>query len=201
MIPEMLTKLWIAAFLIRAVAIIFGKRKSPLSWLIWAGFVECLDASLFDAYAQDSGTWYTRLWVFQQLGSVILLGYVVRYCVKPALFLVWISLIFAAVASLSLWVALRYPGSPIEPVMEFCGGILLALGLASGVTTIARPGAFCAILSAYLCLSAVLMLVGGEFLSSPGLGRAIAGLDCAAFGAWAFVFVTSPTAPVGVQCP
>jgi hypothetical protein len=186
-----LVKLLIASMIVRALAILIGLRKAPRSWLFWAIVYELFEVSLWICHVEHwigPHGWYVQIYTVEQPVSVALLTFVVWRTVAPVRLLVAFSIAASASVSSFLWVAVQYPDSPIEPVMYACGAVLLALGFMAGVTTWADRSGFRVVLSMYLLLFAVLMLVGGEFLTSPGLDRAIALLDCLAFSAWGILW-------------
>ncbi len=192
----MLRDLWMLSLAVRLIAVVIGLFRAPRSWVLWAGFYLSTGITLRVVDLTHPGPHaYINLWCLQQIGSAILLAFVVSKTIKPAELLVQLSVLAALVAAGVVSEASHWPGSPTETVMWICGGVSLALGIISTVGSVVKFTAESAILSGFLILYSALMLAGSDYLNSANLGSAWSVLEIAAFGAWGVYFVISRREP------
>lgn len=185
--------LWIAAIIVRAIAIgCGGLNRVPVAWLTWAAFCEVTDLVAFYLAEKHMGGAhgpYVAMWAVQQVIGIVLLAALVRQRVQPPPRLVAAASTAAVFLSAALLLVFRYPSSHIEPVLLFCGTAALAMGLMTFIVWIAMPGADRGVLCGYLLAYAMLSLAAPEYLKSSGLGKAWEMVDVLAFGAWGIVYV------------
>lgn len=194
----MLNKLWIAAIVLRIIAGTIGTiRRAPPPWLIWITFGAATDGVLLWLDLIHSGGphgWYVRVWIAQQIGSAVLLAWVVRVAIKPPETLALAAVIVTCAFGVFLCTVRNFPDSPIEPVLIVCGLLVLAMGImaSAGMVRLFRPDR--CILAMYLILSAFLMLAAPDYLKHAGLGQAWEILEIVAFTAWGGYYVIAPPA-------
>jgi hypothetical protein len=186
--PDQITReLWYASLAVRGIAVASGFHRAPVSWVAWSVFmlVTGIACKYLDGRMHDPYLW---VWMAQQIGGILLLAVIVWRTVKPPMALVYGSCIAAMIVSLMASVIAERPHDALGNVMFEFGTATLALGLCAGVTAIARGYWRYRILTAYLLLSALLELAGGEFLGKVGLGRAWELNEILCFGAWAVLW-------------
>ncbi len=186
----MLRDLWAVSLAVRLVAVLIGFNRAPRQWTIWAAFYLISGVSLraVDVF-RPSPQAYVSLWCLQQIGSALLLGFLVSKIIHPTEILVQISALAALVAAGFIAEANHWPGSPTETVMWGCGAVTLAMGIISTVGAMVEFSTDAAILAAFLILYSVLMLAGSDYLNSVNLGIAWLGLEITAFTAWSIRFL------------
>ncbi len=127
---------------------------------------------------------YVYTWGLQQIGTVILLGVLIRKLIHPTAILVQYAAVFSLLASSLIIQPDHWPHILTETIMWSCGSVALWLGITSTVGTLYRFTAENATLSGFLILYSVLMLAGSDYLNSVNLGIAWSILEIVSFGAW-----------------
>ncbi len=185
----MLRDLWSVSLVVRLIAFLIGFRRAPRQWTIWAVFYLISGVSLraVDIF-RPSPQAYVSLWCAQQIGSALLLGFLVSKIIHPTEILVQISALAALVATGLIAEANHWPGSPTETVMWGCGTVTLAMGIISTVGAMVEFSVDAAILAGFLVLYSTLMLAGSDYLNSVNLGIAWSALEISAFTAWPILF-------------
>lgn len=183
----MLRDIWAISLVVRLVAVLIGFCRAPRHWTAWASFylitgIVLRAADIFRLWPHD----YAYLWYGQQVGSALLLGFLVAKLIHPTETLVQISALGALVSSGIIAQANHWPGSPTETVMWMCGTVTLVMGI---ISTIGAREVTAAILAGFLILYSTLMLAGTDYLNSVNLGIAWSVLEIVAFGAWGIRFL------------
>jgi len=183
----MLREIWIVSLAVRFIAVLIGFHRAQRHWTVWAAFylltgigLRALD--IFRLWPND----YAYLWYGQQIGSTLLLGFLVSKLIHPTEMLVQISALAALVATAVISQANHWPSSPTETVMWGCGTVTLAMGI---ISVIGSREVTSAILAGFLILYSALMLAGADYLNSVNLGIAWSVLEIVAFGAWGISFL------------
>lgn len=184
-----LRELWTAAIIIRGISLVIGIRwRAPGWWIAWVAFSEAFDIALrlcYHSHAIGPHGWYVTLWVTSQIGGIILLSALTWQVSRPRPELIGCAAALAVAACTALSMLRQFPGSPLEPVIQFSGGAELALGIMAA----SKQTAMSMILTAYLILSAVLMLAAPVYLptSLVSINKAIEWLEIGAFTSWAVI--------------
>lgn len=189
--PDQLFRhLWIAAIIVRFIAIVVGVRwRAPLPWISWTIVFEFTEVALFACdrfhWIGPHG-WFVRIFVIQQFALPVLLAvFAYRYC-KPRWDRMQLAFVVATIIIDACWIACRYPDSPVEVTVwgsAWCSlAILLCLFERIDLVTMT--------LAAYLGLSATLMIdVQGEWMSLNAVNRATEVLEIIAFSAFSVIFM------------
>lgn len=186
---QLFRQLWIAAILIRIVAILIGVRwRAPAQWLIWAATFEAFEVALFacDRFRLIGPRGcYVHVFLVEQCITPVLLGWFVwGYC-RPKWDRIWLGMVASSITIEAFWMSRRYPDSPIEPAVWFAAWASLMLA----VMLFARRTHVSMVLAGYLCLFALLMIdLPGDWLSLANVNRASEILEIVTFSAFTFVF-------------
>ena len=183
----LLRQLWLAAIIVRGLAIPICRRRVPNWWLAWAIFSEVAAITLRLCDYQH-WSWYQQGWMVEQWVSAALLVMVTRETAKPSGFAAFLAFTASLFSVTVIHVSQHFKLAWLQFTMEGTGCDLLALGIMAIMSVIAFRTNSRMILSGYLILSSLMLLVAPEYLASPGLGRAWNILEIAAFIAWSAIY-------------
>ena len=187
MVDSLLRDGWLAAIIVRGLAIVLCQRRAPNWWVAWAIFSEAAALTL-RACDHWGWSWYAQGWMVEQWVSSALLIMVTRETARPSGFAAFLAFTASLFSVTVIHVSQHFKLAWLQFTMEGSGCVLLALGIVAIMSVIAFRTNSRMILAGYLILSSLMLLVAPEYLASPGLGRAWSILEIAAFLAWIVIY-------------